>query len=81
MLAEIILVILAILFVIVAFKMLKKFWPLIINSVIALVILMLLNGILKVGVAVNLWSILIVAIGGLPGLVLVVLLHILGIAF
>lgn len=81
MLLEIILIVVAILFVVVLFRALKKIWPLVVNSVFALIVLWLLNAIFKLGVIINIWSILVVAIGGFAGLLLVVLLHILGIAF
>ncbi|MFH1393500.1 MAG: pro-sigmaK processing inhibitor BofA family protein [Candidatus Micrarchaeota archaeon] len=81
MLAEIILLILVILFAVVAIKMLKRFGPLILNSFVALIVLWILNAVFGLGIDVNIFSILIVAIGGLPGLLLVVLLKILGIAF
>ena len=80
MLVEIILLILAILAVVVMFRVLKNFLPLLINSIGALIVLMILN-FFGLGIAINIWSILIVAIGGFAGLLLIVLLHLLGIAF
>ena len=80
MLIEIILVILAILAAIVIFRAMKQLWPVIVNSIGALILLWLLNFI-GLKIAINIWSILIVAIGGFVGLLLVILLHLLGIAF
>jgi hypothetical protein len=80
MLVEIVLVILVILSAIVIYRAAKKLLPLILNSIGALILLWILN-ILGLGVAINIWSIVIVAIGGFVGLLLVVLLHLLGIAF
>jgi len=80
MLVEIILVILAILAAIVIFRAMKQLWPVIVNSIGALILLWLLNFI-GLKIAINIWSILIVAIGGFVGLLLVILLHLLGIAF
>ena len=80
MIVEIILLILAILAVIVVYRTLKDFTPLLINSIGALLVLWALNFI-GLKIAVDIWSILIVAIGGFAGLLLVVLLHLLGIAF
>jgi len=80
MLVEIIVFVLAVLIAVVLFKAIKKLAPLIINSVLALIALVVLN-LTGLHVAINIWSVLIVAIGGLPGLILVVLLHVLGWAF
>ncbi|MFA6907312.1 MAG: pro-sigmaK processing inhibitor BofA family protein [Candidatus Micrarchaeia archaeon] len=46
---------------------------LLVNSVIAIVLLMLLNMIFRVGVPINIITVLIVAIGGLVGLLLILL--------
>ena len=80
MLVEIVILILAVLAIVVAYRALKKLTPLILNSIGALILLWILN-ILGFGIAINIWSILIVAIGGFAGLILVVLLNLLGIAF
>lgn len=80
MLVEIVLLILAILAAIVLYRAVKELLPLIINSIGALIVLWILN-FFGLGIIINIWSILIVAIGGFAGLVLVVLLHVLGIAF
>lgn len=80
MLVEITILIIAILSVIVLFRAVKEFLPLIVNSLGALIVLFILNY-FSFGILINIWSILIVAVGGFAGLVLVVLLHFLGIAF
>ncbi|NYZ75530.1 pro-sigmaK processing inhibitor BofA family protein [Candidatus Micrarchaeota archaeon] len=54
---------------------------LIVNSVIAIVILFLLNALLGLGIPINLLTILIVAIGGIFGLLLVIILKLMKIAF
>ena len=59
----------------------KSIVTLIINSVIGLVALLLLNLLPIVNITINIWSILIVALGGLPGLVVVIILSLLHIAF
>ena len=46
---------------------------LIINSIIAIVLLLLLNMIFRVGIPINIITVLIVAIGGLIGLLLILL--------
>ncbi len=54
---------------------------LIVNSVIGIILLLLINLFPIIDVDINIWSILIVALGGIPGLILVILLSMLGIAF
>jgi hypothetical protein len=41
----------------------------------------LINSVLGFNIAINAFSILAVALGGLPGLILVLILHVLGLAF
>lgn len=52
-----------------------------INSVIGIAALVLLNYLPFVSITINIWSVLIVALGGIPGIVIVVLLSHFGIAF
>jgi len=80
MIVEIIVLLLAVLAVVVLFRALKKLGPIIWSSIGALVLLWVLN-LLGLKVAISIWTVLIVAIGGLPGLILVVILHLLGWAF
>ena len=54
---------------------------LLINSVIAIVILLLLNIIFKVGIPINIITVLIVAIGGVIGLLLILLFRFSNVAF
>ena len=54
---------------------------LLINSVIAIVILLLLNMVLRVGIPINILTVLIVAIGGIIGLLLILLFRFSNIAF
>jgi hypothetical protein len=72
---------LLVLLVIVAWKLGKGIVWLAINSLIGIVILVLLNYLPFINIAVNIWSILIVALGGIPGIILVILLSHFGIAF
>lgn len=53
----------------------------IINTITGLITLALVNFVLHMGIPYSIWVILICAIGGIPGAVLVVVLHLLGIAF
>lgn len=54
---------------------------LLINSVFAIVILLLLNMFLRVGIPINALTILIVAIGGIVGLLLILLFRFSNLAF
>lgn len=54
---------------------------LILNSIMAIGIMFLLNAIFKLGIPINLITILIVAIGGLVGLLLIILFRLMKIAF
>jgi hypothetical protein len=51
------------------------------NSIVGIVIFLLLNMIFGIGIPINLLSIGVVAIGGLTGVVLVLVLHFLGLGF
>ncbi len=70
-----------IILVIAAWKLGKGIFWLLINSLVGMVILVVLNYLPFVNVTINIWSILIVALGGIPGIALVVLLSHFGIAF
>ncbi len=80
MIAELVALVLAVLAAVVIYKVVKGIVPLILHAIVALVALWVLN-VFGLSVAINIWSVLIVTIGGLVGLALVVLLHLLGIAF
>jgi len=54
---------------------------LIINSLIAIGILFLLNAIFGLGIPINIVTILVVAIGGIVGLLLIIILRLTRIAF
>ncbi|WP_435078485.1 pro-sigmaK processing inhibitor BofA family protein [Halococcus sp. AFM35] len=63
-----------------AARILRAVRPLIVNAVVGLLVF-LAAGWLGIGVEVNWLTLAVVAIGGLPGAVLVVLLSVFGIAF
>lgn len=63
-----------------AVRIIKAIRPLVVNTVVGLVVI-LVAGWLGVGVEVDWITIAVVAIGGLPGAVLVVLLSVFGLAF
>ncbi|MAG18258.1 MAG: sigmaK-factor processing regulatory BofA [Candidatus Diapherotrites archaeon] len=73
-----IVVIIAIFF---ALKLGKKIVILLINSFIGLVVLVLLNFFPFIHIEINIWSVLITAFGGIPGIILLILLDLLGFAF
>ena len=54
---------------------------LIANAVVGIILLLVINMFLMSDVAINLFSIAIVALAGIPGVVLVLLLHFLGLGF
>ncbi|MCX6771252.1 MAG: pro-sigmaK processing inhibitor BofA family protein [Candidatus Micrarchaeota archaeon] len=56
-------------------------FALLVNSVIAIVLLMLLNIIFRVGIPINIITVLIVAIGGIIGLLLILLFRYSNVAF
>lgn len=53
----------------------------IINTIMGLIILALTNLVFHMGITYSIWTILICAMGGVPGAILVIVLHLLGIAF
>ncbi len=78
---EIIILFLAIIAVIAVYIVLKTAKYLIVNSVLGLIILAIANFIFKLEIAYTAMVILICALGGIPGAILIMLLHVLGIAF
>ena len=66
---------------IVAWKFGKGIVWLAINSLIGIAALVLLNFLPFVSITINIWSVLIVVLGGIPGIILVILLSHFGIVF
>ena len=81
MIGEIVGLVLAIVVAVLLYKVLKGATGLLVNAVIGVVVLWLLDIFISPPVTINLWSVLIAAIGGLPGVLIVIVLHFLGIAF
>jgi hypothetical protein len=54
---------------------------LIFNSIIAIIILFLFNMLFGLGIPINIFTVLVVAIGGLAGLLLIIILRLMRIAF
>ena len=74
-------VIVVVLFILLLFKLVKKVFIFIINSVIGIFALFGFNYITNAGITINFWSVLITAIGGIVGFAIVVGMHFLGWAF
>ena len=78
---EIIIVLLAIIGVIVAYYLLKTATHLIINAVLGLIILFAANVIFDLGISYSLPALLVCAFAGIPGAIIVIVLHLFGVAF
>ena len=77
---EIGLLILALALLFGAYRIISTIKPLIVNAVVGVIVLIVAN-VAGLGVAISAVAVLICAVGGLPGAVLVILLSILDIAF
>jgi hypothetical protein len=60
---------------------LKDILIIIANSIFGFLIFVLLNTVFHFGIQINIWSIAIVALSGVVGIILVIILHFLGLAF
>ncbi len=79
---ELIVLLLAVLAVIAVYYVLKTAKFLIVNTILGLILLAVSNIFFNMGIAYSdPITILVIALGGIPGAVLVILLHVLGIAF
>ena len=67
-----------VIFIFIILKMAKE---LIINTILGLIILFFVNFLFHLHIRYTIWTILVCAIGGIPGSILVILLHLLKIAF
>ena len=81
MVYEIIIVLLALIGVIVAYYLLKTATHLIINTVLGLILFVAANAIFNIGISYSFPALLVSALGGIPGAIIVILLHIFGVAF
>lgn len=77
---EIALVLVALLAVLVAYRILKKAKALAVNAIVG-VVLLLIADVLLIEVQITVWAVIICAFAGIPGAILVVLLAYLDIAF
>ncbi len=78
---ELVIVFLAVLAVIAVFFILKTAKHLIVNTIMGLILLVASNIVFKLGIAYSAFVLLVCALGGIPGAILVILLHVLNIAF
>lgn len=78
---ELIIVILAIIGVIAAYYLLKTATKLIINAVLGLIILVAANAIFNLDINYSAYALIVCAFAGIPGAIIVILLHVFGIAF
>ncbi|HSB46580.1 MAG TPA: pro-sigmaK processing inhibitor BofA family protein [Candidatus Bilamarchaeum sp.] len=70
----------ALLIVYLIFRFLKNPMYIIVNSIMGIVVFLILN-VFGIGIPINIFSIGIVALGGIPGVLLVLLIHFLGLGF
>ena len=78
---EVVAVLFAVFILYLLYSFLKSPLHLIANAVVGIIIFLLINMFLVRDVVINLFSIGTVAIAGIPGVLLVLLLHFLGLAF
>jgi len=78
---EILFVLLAIIGVIIAYYFLKTATHLIINTVLGLIIFFIANTVFHLNIPYSIPTLLVCALGGIPGAILVIVLHISGMAF
>ena len=64
----------------VVFSMTKDLGKMIANGLLGLLAMLIMNAV-GIGVPINILSLIVVAIGGLPGLAIVIILHFIGIIF
>lgn len=78
---ELIILVLAVLAVIAVYYILKSVKYLIVNTIMGLILLTAGNLVFNLNIPYEPVVILVCALGGIPGAILVILLHVLGIAF
>ncbi|TAN35366.1 MAG: transcriptional regulator [Candidatus Methanoperedens sp.] len=78
---ELIILFLAVLAVIAVYYVLKTAKHLIVNTILGLILLAASNIVFKMGIDYSPIAILVCALGGIPGAALVIILHVLKVAF
>jgi hypothetical protein len=81
MITELILLFLLIVAIIAGYFILRTAGRLIINTILGLILLVVSNFVFHLNITYSIPVILICALGGIPGAILVILLHVLGVAF
>jgi hypothetical protein len=81
LIAEVATLIVAVIIIFVLWRMLENATQLAVNSIIGIIAFWLLNQFFGLGIPINWLSILVVALAGIPGVILVVLIHFLGLGF
>ena len=81
LLYEIFALLLAFVLIYVLWKILKLIGYLVANSIMEILVFWALNAFLGLGITISILSIAVVAIAGIPGVLLVLLIHFLGLGF
>jgi hypothetical protein len=77
----VLLVVVALVFAVLIISGIRFVWALLINAIIGVVLIFLTNLFLSPPIPINLLTILISAIGGVIGWLIILILHLLGVAF
>jgi SigmaK-factor processing regulatory protein BofA len=77
----IVLIVLVVLVVVVLLSRSRTVWGLIVNGVIGVILLLVTNLFLEDDIPIDLITVLICAIGGVVGWLVILILHLLGVAF
>jgi inhibitor of the pro-sigma K processing machinery len=78
---ELLALLVAVILIYVLWKLLKVIWYLLANSIMGIIVFWVLNAFFGLGIPINILSIAIVAIAGIPGVLIVLLIHFLGLGF
>ncbi|MBI5223557.1 pro-sigmaK processing inhibitor BofA family protein [Candidatus Micrarchaeota archaeon] len=78
---EILSLVLSLLFLYLFYRFIKGLFFLVIHSIGALLLLFLVNFLFSLSIPISVLSFLVVLFGGIPGLLLILLLHFLNLAF
>jgi pro-sigmaK processing inhibitor BofA len=81
LLAELATLLVAVVIIYILWKILEDATQLAVNSIIGIIVFWLLNQFFGLGIPINWLTILIVALAGIPGVILVLLIHFLGLGF
>ena len=78
---ELLALLVAVVLIYVLWKLLKVVGYLIANSIMGILVFWVLNAFFGLGILINILSVAIVAIAGIPGVLIVLLIHFLGLGF